>query len=87
MGVPRRSDEIPPDLFEQVVAGGEPKRPMSRGTRLTKAWHDFTSFFGQRGHRSVLRLLATSFTPQSSQTLDEFCEGDHEYYVGFSSPH
>jgi len=64
MGVRAGLTEIPPDSSSRLSRAVSRNCPMSRGTRLTKLGTISTSFFGAKGHRSVLRLLATSFTPR-----------------------
>jgi hypothetical protein len=86
MGVRAGLTEIPPDLFEQAVAGGEPKLPDQPRHSIDKAWHDFHAVFKAKGPPLSLAISGDHLHPLSPLTLDEFCEGNHEYYVGFVSP-
>ncbi len=86
MGVRAGLIEISPDLFEQVVAGGEPKLPDEPRYSIDKAWHDFHLVFRDKGPPLGLAIAGDSLSPHSPHNLDEFCEGNHEYYVGFASP-
>jgi len=86
MGVRAGLTEIPPDLFEQVVAGGEPKLPDEPRHSIDKAWHDFHIVFRSKGPPLSLAIAGDRLHPQSPHTLDEFCKGNHDYYVGFASP-
>ena len=86
MGIRAGLTEITPDVFEQVRTGGEPD--LSEGPRhsIDKAWQDFHSVFRAKGQPLSLAISGDYLHPSSSHTLDEFCKGDHDYYVGFASP-
>jgi Domain of unknown function (DUF1877) len=86
MGVRAGLTEIPPDLFEQVVAGGEPKLPDEPRHSIDKAWNDFHAVFKVRGPPLSLAIAGDRLHPLSPHNLDEFCEGNHDYYMGFMSP-
>jgi hypothetical protein len=86
MGVRAGLTEIPPDLFEQAVAGGEPKLPEEPRHSIDKAWNDFHAVFKVKGLPLSLAIAGDHLHPLSPHSLDEFCEGNHEYYIGFVSP-
>ncbi len=86
MGVRAALTEIPPDLFEQLVAGGEPKLPDDPRHSIDKAWRDFHAVFKAKGPPLSLAIAGDHLHPLSPLSLNEFCEGNHEYYVGFVSP-
>ena len=86
MGVRAHLTEIAPYLFEQVVAGGEPHLPDAPSHSIDKAWYEFHLVLRTKGLPLCLAVAGDFLHPQSPHTLDEFCKGDHEYYVGFASP-
>ncbi len=86
MGVRAGLTEIPPALFEQVIAGGEPKLPDEPRYSIDKAWNDFHAVFKVKGPPLSLAIAGDYLHTLSAHSLDEFCKGDHEYYVGFASP-
>jgi hypothetical protein len=85
MGVRAGLTEIPAELFEQVVAG-EAKLPDEPRHSIDKAWHDFHAVFKVKGPPLSLAIAGDHLHPLSPHSLDEFCEGNHDYYVGFVSP-
>ena len=86
MGVRAGLVEIPPDLFEQVVAGREPKLPDHPRHSIDKAWYDFHAVFKAKGPPLNLAISGDQLHPMSPHSFDEFCEGSHDYYIGFASP-
>jgi len=86
MGVRASLTEISPEQFEQVVAGGQPKLPNEPSYSIDKAWNDFHFLFRCKGHPLRHAIAGDYLHPQSPHSLDEFCEGNHEYYLGFASP-
>lgn len=86
MGVRAGLIEIPADLFEQVVSGGEPKLPEVPRHSIDKAWNDFHIVFKSKGPPLSLAIAGDCLHPQSPHSLDEFCEGNHDYFIGFASP-
>jgi hypothetical protein len=86
MGVRAGLTEIPSEILEQVRAGGEPDFPESPRHSIDKAWHDLHAVFRAKGLPLSLAVSGDYLHPLSNHTLDEFCKGGHEYYVGFASP-
>jgi hypothetical protein len=87
MGIRASLTEITPDIYEQVCAGLEPKFPESPHYYfIDKAWHDFHAVLRDKGMPLSLAIAGDCLHPQSSHALDEFCEGNHDYYLGFVSP-
>jgi hypothetical protein len=86
MGIRAGLIEIPADVFEQVVAGGEPKLPDEPRHSIDKAWHDFHVVLKLKGPPLSLAIAGDHLHPLSPRGLDEFCAGNHDYYVGFVSP-
>src|SRR5688572_1964137 len=86
MGVRAGLTEIPPDLFEQAVAGGEPNLPNGPRYSIDKAWYEFHAVFKVKGPPLSLAIAGDHLHPLSPHSLDEFCEGNHDYYLCFVSP-
>lgn len=86
MGIRAGLTEITPELFEQIRAGGESNLPESFRHSIDKAWHDLHLVLRAQGPPLNLAISGDFLHPLSPHTLDEFCEGNHEYYVGFASP-
>ncbi len=86
MGVRAGLTEITPEIFDQVRAGGEPNFPESPRHSIDKAWHDLHAVFRVKGPPLSLAISGDCLHPLSNHTLDEFCKGGHDYYVGFVSP-
>jgi hypothetical protein len=86
MGVRAGLTEIPRDLYAEVAVGGEPD--IAGGTRhsIDKAWYDFHVVFRSKGPPLSLAMSGDYRHPLSPHSLDEFCKGNYEYYVGFASP-
>ncbi|HTU92821.1 MAG TPA: DUF1877 family protein [Gemmataceae bacterium] len=87
MGVRAGFTEISPDIFEQVVAGAEPETTGGVHHSIDKAWNDFHLVFRSKGPPLNSAIAGDYRHSLSPHSLDEFCEGHHEYYVGFVSPH
>lgn len=86
MGVRAGLTEIPSDLFDSMVAGGESTFPYAARRSIDKAWHDFHTVFQGQGPPLSLAISGDCLQPQSPHSLSEFCEGNHNWYVGFASP-
>jgi hypothetical protein len=86
MGVRAGLTELPRDLFEQVLAGGEPTLPNEPRHSIDKAWHEFHSVFKLKGPPLSLVIAGDHLHPLSTHRLDEFSTGNHDYYIGFMSP-
>ena len=86
MGIRAGLTEIPSELFGQIVAGGEPKLPDEPRYSIDKAWHFFHVVFKPKGPPLSLAIGGDLLHPRSPQSLDEFCEGNLDYYIGFASP-
>ena len=87
MGLRAGLTEITADAFEQAARGGDPDN-LTAGERhsIDKAWDDFHLTFGRCGPPLSLAISGDCLHPMCPQSLDEFREGNHDYYVGFMSP-
>jgi hypothetical protein len=86
MGVRASLSEVTPAAFAQVRRGGEPKLPDGEWHSIDKAWFDFHSLFGKMGPPLSLVITGDCLHPQSPHTLEDFCRGGHEWYLGYASP-
>jgi len=86
MGVRATLTEIPSDLFEQVIAGREPTFPDQPSHSIDKAWTDFHAVFKVKGPPLSFAIAGDHLYSLSPHRLDDFCDGNHEYYIGFVSP-
>jgi hypothetical protein len=86
MGIRAGLTEITPETFEQVAAGREPDLTGSERYSIDKAWHDSHVVFGPMGPPLSFAISGDWRHPLSPHSLDEFCEGKREYYLGFVSP-
>jgi hypothetical protein len=86
MGLRAGLTEITPDAFDKVAAGGDPDLTGGEHYSIDKAWDDFHVIFAAKGPPLSLAISGDCRHPQSPHTLGEFCEGKHDYYLGFASP-
>lgn len=86
MGVRAGLTEIPSEIFEQISAGAEPAIPKEPHYSIDKAWNDFHQVFRNLGPPLDHAISGDRRHPQCLHTMDNFCGGDHEYFVGFASP-
>jgi hypothetical protein len=86
MGVRASLCEITPDLFRRLVRGEEPKIPDRNCRLIDKAWFDLHSVFRKKGHPLSLVIAGDRLHPQSPRTLEDFCNGGHDWYLGLASP-
>jgi hypothetical protein len=75
-----------PDAFAQVLRGEEQKVQHGERHSIDKAWFDFHSVFGKKGPPLSLVITGDYLHPQSSHTIEDFCRGGHEWYLGYASP-
>ncbi|MEX0718643.1 MAG: hypothetical protein WD066_18765 [Planctomycetaceae bacterium] len=85
MGVRAGLTVISAEAFDEIVAG---KEPDCTGPYypLDKAWRDFRIILEDRDPPLRYAISGDVLHPQSPHTLEEFCEGNHEWYAGFVSP-
>lgn len=86
MGLRAGLTEITPDTFEKVAAGGDPDLTGGDHFSIDKAWEDLHVVFAPKGPPLSLAISGDLRHPESPHSLGEFCEGKHDYYVGFASP-
>jgi hypothetical protein len=86
MGIRAGCTEITPLIYEQVRIGEEPDLGEGKYHSIDKDWSDFHAMFTRRQPPLSLAIPGDCLHQQSPHTLDEFCNEDHEYYVGFMSP-
>jgi hypothetical protein len=85
MGIRASLTEIAPELFAELVAGGEPDIDDARHS-IDKAWSDFHAVFSANGPPLSLAIVGDCLHPQSPHSFEDFCQGGHDYYVGLASP-
>lgn len=86
MGVRASLTEISPDAFKQIASGGEPELRDGKRTSLDKAWYDYYAMTGYGAAPLKKAITGDCLHPQSTQTLEQFYAGAHDYYAGFASP-
>lgn len=72
--------------FRSIAAGDEPEHAPGERFSIDKAWLPFHTTFKDEDPPLKFALTGDCLHPASPHGLDEFCEGGHEYYVGFVSP-
>ena len=77
--------EITPDLFEQIVAGEDPNLTECRNHSLDKAWDSLHSVLQSKGPPLSLAITGDTVHPDGGHSLDEFIQGDHDYYIALMS--
>ena len=79
--------EISPDLFKRIIAGGDDsaltKCPQHS---LDKAWDSLHHVLQSKGRPLSLAITGDRTHPDGGHSLDEFIQGEHEYYVALMSP-
>ena len=86
MGVRGSLTEVTPDVFAQVLRGEEPNVPDGERHSIDKAWFQFHSMFGKAGPPLSLVITGDCLHLQSPHSLEDFCRGGHEWYLGYASP-
>jgi hypothetical protein len=78
--------EIAPDVFEQVIAGAESDLTGRRKHLIDKAWDSLHSVLRSMGPPLSLAITGDCVQPQGGHSLDEFIQGNHDYYLALMSP-
>jgi len=86
MGLRAGLTEITSDVFDQVAEGREPDLASGKRHSIDKSWYDFHKVFERKAPPLNLTIAGDRLHPLSPHTIEEFCQGNHEYYIGFMSP-
>ena len=78
--------EIAPKLFEKVIAGKEDDPTGDRQHSLDKAWDSLHTVLQSKGPPLSLAIIGDRPHPDGGHSLDEFIQGDHDYYIALMSP-
>jgi hypothetical protein len=78
--------EVPRDVFEQFVAGGEPQLSEMPSYELDKSWYEFHIVFRKKGPPLSRAVSGDCLHPQNPYSLDEFIVSDFDFYDAFASP-
>ena len=77
---------IGPDLFERITAGTDPDLTGCRVHSIDKAWDSLHSVLRSKGPPLSLAITGDCIHPQGGHSLDEFIQGDNDYYIALMSP-
>jgi hypothetical protein len=78
--------EIPPDLFKKIVAGKDPELERYPQHSIDKAWDRLHAVLQSKGPPLSLAITGDRAHPDGGHSLDEFIQGDHDYYIALMSP-
>ena len=78
--------EIPPDLFKKIIAGKDPALTKCPQHSWDKAWDRLHTVLQSKGPPLSLAITGDRPHPDGGHSLDEFIEGNHEYYIALMSP-
>jgi hypothetical protein len=77
--------EIPPDLFKKIIAGKDPALERYPQHSIDKAWDSFHAVLQSKGPPLSLAITGDRAHPDGGHSLDEFIQGDHDFYIALMS--
>lgn len=86
MGIRAGLTVISASAFDEITFGNEPDFGEGHWYSLDKAWHDLYLVFQNKAAPLKFAITGDCQHPLSPHTLEDFCRGGHEYYVGFMAP-
>jgi Domain of unknown function (DUF1877) len=78
--------ELGSDLFERVIAGADHDLTGCRVHSIDKAWDGLHLVLRSNGPPLSLAITGDCRHPQGGHSLDEFIQGDRDYYIALMSP-